>query len=115
MAVRAVTAEVADYNRAFEDQELFAKMREDFASQVRPMLDLGVDVVVPAGGYPMLLFGRDPSFTVDEATVLNGLPVVLAAAEVAVRLRDRHGISTSRRGAYALPPKEAVEEFRSEI
>ena len=34
-------------------------------------------MVIPAGGYPMLLFGREPAFTIDGATVLNGLPVAV--------------------------------------
>jgi hypothetical protein len=44
--------------------------------------------------------------------VLNGLPVAVAAAETAVRLSRLNGTSTSRRTAYALPPGQAVTEFR---
>ena len=112
VAVRAVQAQVADYNRAFDDEEMYARMREEFAAQIEPMLELGVDVIVPAGGYPMLLFARERAFTIGGATVLNGLPVAVCAAETAVRLRELNGCGTSRRGTYALPPIEAVAEFR---
>jgi allantoin racemase len=112
VAVRAVKAQVADYNRAFDDEEVYRRMREDFVRQVEPMLELGVDVIIPAGGYPMLLFGREPSFTIEGATVLNGLPVAVAAAETAVRLKRLNGTGTSRRAAFALPAPEAVQEFR---
>jgi allantoin racemase len=112
VAVRAVQAQVADYNRAFDDEDVYRRMREDFVRQVEPMLELGVDVIIPAGGYPMLLFGREPSFMIDGATVLNGLPVAVAAAETAIRLKRHSGTGTSRRGAYALPVPEAVEEFQ---
>jgi hypothetical protein len=44
--------------------------------------------------------------------VLNGLPVTAAAAETAIRLSRLNGTGTSRRTAYALPPGEAVAEFR---
>ena len=115
VAVRAVQAQVADYNRAFEDEGEYRRMREDFVRQVEPMLELGVDVIIPAGGYPMLLFGREPSFTVQGATVLNGLPVAVAAAETAVRLRRLNGTGTSRRATYALPVREAVDEFRQHL
>lgn len=115
VAVRAVQAQVADYNRAFEDEAVYSRMRDEFVEQVRPMLDLGIDVVVPAGGYPMLLFGREQGFTVDRAVVLNGLPVTLAAAETAVRLERLNGTVTSRRDTYALPVPEAVEEFRTQL
>jgi Asp/Glu/hydantoin racemase len=111
VAVRAITAQVAEFNRAFDDEKEFERLCDAFAQQVRPMLELGIDVVVPAGGYPMLLFGRRTGFTVDGATVLNGLPVALAAAETAVRLRRLNGTATSRRGVHALPAHEAVEEF----
>ena len=115
VAVRAVTAEVHDYNRAFDDQTLFAEMRENFVDQVRPLLLLGIDLVIPAGGYPMLLFGREHGFAIDGATVLNGIPVALSAAETAVRLRRLNGTTTSRRETYALPRPEAIEEFRNHL
>jgi hypothetical protein len=59
----------------------------------------------------MLLFGRRRGFTVDGATVLNGLPVAVSAAESAVSLQRLNGTATARRATYALPVPEAVEEF----
>lgn len=111
VCVRAVDASVADYNRAFDDEAVYRRMRQDFVRQVEPMVDAGVEVIVPAGGYPMLLFGCEPAFAVGGATVLNGLPVAIAAAETAVRLRRLNGTATSRRRSYALPPAEALAEF----
>ena len=111
IAVRAVEGQVEQFNRAFEDEHEYERLRDAFAREVRPMLDLGIDVVLPAGGYPMLLFAREPGFTIDGATVLNGLPVAVAAAETAVRLQRLNGTATSRRGTYALPVSDAVEEF----
>lgn len=115
VAVSAVRTEVADYNRAFDDEGVYERIRDHFVRQVRPMLDLGIDVVIPAGGYPMLLFAREPRFTVDGAVVLNGLPVAIAAAETAVRLRRLNGTCTSRRSAFALPAREAIDEFRAQV
>ncbi len=63
----------------------------------------------------MLLFAREPSFAIGGAAVLNGLPVTVAAAETAIRLSRLNGTGTSRRTAYALPPSEAVTEFRSAL
>ena len=60
----------------------------------------------------MLLFGQEPDFAIDGATVLNGLPVAVAAAETAVRLRRRSGTAAGRCGAYGLPAPQAVQEFR---
>ena len=54
---------------------------------------------------------RARGFDIGGATVLNGLPVTVAA-ETAIRLSRLNGAGTSRRAAYALPPGEAVAEFR---
>ncbi len=113
VAVRAIEAQVDQFNAAFEDEREYDRLRAQFIAQVRPLLDLGVDVIIPAGGYPMLLFAREPAFNIDGATVLNGLPVTIAAAETAIRLAHLNGTSTSRRAEYALPPSEAVAEFQS--
>lgn len=111
VAVTALAAEVEQFNKAFDDERERARLRDAFIDQAWPMLDSGVEVIIPAGGYPMLLFAREESFTIGGATVLNGLPVALAAAETAIRLRRLNGTGTSRRASYALPPSEAVAEF----
>ena len=113
IAVQAVQADVGRFNRAFDDEREYRSLREAFVGKAEPMLGLGIDVIIPAGGYPMLLFTREQSFAIGGATVLNGLPVAVAAAETAVRLSRLNGTGTSRRTAYALPPSEAVTEFRS--
>jgi allantoin racemase len=111
VAVRAVEGQVDQFNRAFEDEREYRRMRDDFVRQIEPMLALGIDVVIPAGGYPMLLFAREASFAIEGATVLNGLPVAIAAAATAVRLARLNGTGTSRCGTFALPAAEAVDEF----
>lgn len=113
IAVRALHPQAGQFNRAFDDEHEYRSLRESFTGQAEPMLALGIDVIIPAGGYPMLLFAREQSFAIGGATVLNGLPVTLAAAETAIRLSRLNGTGTSRRTAYALPPSEAVTEFRS--
>lgn len=112
VAVRAIEAQVADFNTAFDDEHTYRRMRDEFMRQAKPLLDLGVDVIIPAGGYPMLLFSREQSFTIDGATVLNGIPVAVAAAQTAVSLKRLNGTATSRRSAFALPVDEAIKEFR---
>lgn len=41
--------------------------------QVRPLIEQGVEVVVPAGGLPMLLFAREREFSIDDAIKLRRL------------------------------------------
>lgn len=112
VAVRAIGAQVAEFNKAFDDEHLYLRMRDEFVEQARPLVESGIDVVIPAGGYPMLLFSREREFTIAGALVLNGLPVAIAAAQTAVSLRRFNGTTTSRGTAFALPPAEAIEEFR---
>jgi allantoin racemase len=112
IAVQAVRPEPGQFNRAFDDEGEYRSVREAFAAAAEPMLGLGVDVIIPAGGYPMLLFTREPSFAIGGATVLNGLPVTVAAAETAIRLGRLNGTGISRRTGYALAPGEAVTAFR---
>lgn len=112
VAVRALDPRPGQFNRAFDDEGEYRSVREQFTASAETMLALGVDVIIPAGGYPMLLFTREQSFTVGGAIVLNGLPVAVAAAETAIRLGRLSGTAASRRGAYALAPAGAVAEFR---
>jgi allantoin racemase len=111
IAVRAASTQVDQLNRAFDDRREYQLLRDAFTRQAEPMLDLGVDVVILAGGYPMLLFAAEQGFTINGATVVNGLPIAVAAAETAVRLRRLNGTCTSRGATYALAPPEAVAEF----
>ena len=82
-----------------------------FHDQVAPLVAEGAEVVIPAGGIPMLLFAREQGFTIRGAPVLSGIPLVVKLAEAAVKLRRINGTATSRAGAYAKPPAAALEEF----
>jgi allantoin racemase len=114
IAVRALDVQPGQFNRAFDDEREYQAVRRAFADQAGPMLGQGIDVIIPAGGIPMLLFSREQGFAIDGATVLNGLPVTVAAAD-AIGLRRLNGTGTSGRAAYALPPGETVTEFRSAL
>ena len=113
VGVRAMTTQVATYTQAFEDEAAYLEVREHFRQQARPLVDDGAEVVIPAGGLPMLLFARERGFTIEGAVVLNGIAVVAAMAEVAVKLHRLTGIAVSRTGTFAKAPPGAVQEFLS--
>lgn len=113
VAVQALDPRPGQFNRAFDDEGEYRSVRGEFLARAEPMLALGVEVIIPAGGYPMLLFTREQSFAVGGAMVLNGLPVAVAAAETAIRLGRLNGTAASQRGVYALAPGGAVAEFRA--
>jgi allantoin racemase len=97
--------------RAFTDEQSYAQVRGDFIAQVRPLVAAGAEVIVPAGGLPMLLFSRESPFVIDGALVLNGIAVAAKATEMALELRRLTGSVVSRRGTYAKASAACVEEY----
>jgi Asp/Glu/hydantoin racemase len=112
--VTAIKADLPRFIRAFTDPEECARVRADFVHQVRPLLDRGCDVVIPAGGLPMLLFAQDQPFVVDGAVVLEGIATVMKATEMALALHRLTGVAASRAGLYSRAPAGAVEDFCGE-
>jgi len=109
--VRAIKVDLPGFMRAFTDEPSYAHVRADFVEQVRPLVGAGAEVIVPAGGLPMLLFARECPFVIDGALVLNGIAVVAKAAEMALALRRLTGAVVSRRGTYAKASAQCVEEY----
>jgi allantoin racemase len=99
------------FMKAFTDRKAYASVRTSFVKQVTPLVAAGAEVIIPAGGLPMLLFARERPFVIDGAPVLNGIAVVAKAAEMALTLKDTTGIFVSRRGTYAKAPADSVAEF----
>ena len=80
------------------------------------LLAAGADVIVPAGGLPMMMFGgqqdhRKIRIQTEGAPIINGITVLIKAAEMAVRMRQLDDVSVSRRSNYAHPPEQALKEF----
>jgi len=109
--VRAIHVDLAGFMRAFTDDTVYARVRADFVEQVRPLVAAGAEIIIPAGGLPMLLFARECPFVIDDALVLNGIVVVAKAAEMALSLHRLTGSVVSRRGTYAKASMECVEEY----
>jgi len=111
VGVRAVDTQVATYMRAFEDDGVYQRVKEEFCREAEALALAGAEVVIPAGGLPMLLLAREPSLTVRQVVVLNGIAVVAAAAEAALKLFRQTGVAVSRQGTFAKAPPEAIQEF----
>jgi Asp/Glu/hydantoin racemase len=111
VGVRAVDAKVSDFMHAFAAEEGYRVLYPKWEREVRVLLDAGADVIVPAGGLPMLLFGAQHGAAIDGAPIVNGLAVLAKAAETAIKLRRLAGLSVSRRSNYAKPPAQALSEF----
>ena len=71
----------------------------------------GADVLIPAGGMPMLLFSSVQPFLIGQVLVLEGIATVMKAAETAVALHRLTGMPASRAGLYAKAPAGAIADF----
>lgn len=111
VAVKALTTDPQELDRAFTDSGSFERILRQFREQAQPLVDGGVEVIIPAGGLPMLLFSRITHFTVGPAVVLNGLAVLAKMAELAVTLRRLNGTGVSRAATFAKPSPKALQEF----
>jgi allantoin racemase len=109
--VAAIRADLPRFMRAFTDNEEYDRVRAEFAAQVRPLIDRGADVLIPAGGLPMLLFANEQPFAIDGVPVLEGIAAVLKSAEMAVAMHRITGATASRRGLYERAPAGAIEDF----
>jgi len=97
--------------KAYESQDRADEVARSFSEQARPLVASGVDVLIPGGGIPMLLFSAIRGHAVDGAPVINGIPIVVKMAEMAVKLRQLGGLGVSRVSDYIQPPIEVLEEF----
>ena len=113
--IRAINANIADYMEAFAAPAKKVELWALFEREARCLIDAGADIIVPTGGIPMMLFGDDPDANVDGAPILNGVPVVIKAAEMAVKLKHLGFPTASRhpQSGFALPPAQACQEFLS--
>ena len=111
VGVRAVDASVLDYIAAFSQKDIYERLKPLWERECRVLLDAGADVIVPAGGIPMLLFGGAPGACIDGAPIVNGMSVIAKSAEMAIKLKRDAGIAVSRRSNFARPPEKALQEF----
>ena len=107
VGVRAVPATVKDFIDAFATPEALAKLKPLWERECRILLDAGADVIVPAGGLPMMLFGGEPGANIDGAPIVNGITVLAKTTEMFVKMK----FSVSRRSNFAKPPEKALREF----
>lgn len=111
VGVRAVDAKVSDFMDAFAGAKAYKALAAKFERECVALLDAGADVIVPAGGLPMLLFGAKHAAQLRGAPIIDGLAVLAKQAEAAVMLKELAGIAVSRRSNFAAPPQRSIDEF----
>ena len=109
--VHAMSFEPGQILGAYGDDAKSAEVKRLFEEQGRPLVAEGTDVLIPGGGIPMLLFAQFHDHQIDGAPVVNGIPIAVKMAEMAVSLRSQTGQGVSRTGDYTKAPPEVIEEF----
>src|SRR5256885_10280859 len=111
-SARAVQATVADFIDSFASEAAKAKLAPKWERECRILLDAGADVIVPAGGLPMMLFGAERGANIDGAPIVNGVTLIAKSAELAIRLREIGGMAAlSRRSNFVQPSDKSVKAF----
>jgi allantoin racemase len=107
--VVAVKSGSADYERAFADAEVAKAVRAKYVAKILPLAERGVEVIIPAGGLPLMLLAEDKDLDTGGALILNGLAVAVKAAEMAVDLRRAVGMEPSRMSTFIKPTEAALK------
>lgn len=111
IGVRAVNAKVSDFMDAFSSKAGYDALFPKWERECKTLLDAGADVIIPAGGLPMMLYASEPGANMDGAPIVNGITVLAKTAELAIKLRRLAGTGVSRRSNFAKPPEKALKEF----
>jgi allantoin racemase len=109
--VHAMSFEPGQLLEAYTSEQKAREAEKLFEKQAEPLIAQGVDVLIPGGGIPMLLFAGIHGHVIGGAPVMNGIPVTVKMAEMAVKLKRATGLSTSRVSDFFQPPKEVLDEF----
>lgn len=113
--IQAIDGQVKDFETAFGHEDAYQKLLQLFADQMRPMTDQGIEVLIPAGGLPMLLFAQKKQTHINQAVVLDGIAVSAKAAETAVKLKKIMGLTISRANTFKKAQDETIAEFLNAI
>ena len=109
--VHAMDFEPGSILTAFDKDGGLEEVMKLFSEQAEPLVSQGVDVLIPGGGIPMLLFSGAFNHNVNGAPVINGIPILVKMTEMAVKLKRLTGLTVSRTNDFAKPPEELIEEF----
>jgi len=108
--IRTMDLEVEDLEKAMEKERLQKRIIKHFLDEARRLVRDGTEVLVPAGGFPMLLLALAGIHTVDRVPIVNGIVALVSMAEMMLRFRERTVVFISRRLSYASPSKARLEK-----
>ena len=86
----------------------------DFIESAKIAIEQGADVIIPGEG-PMNIFLATNGITkIDDVPIIDSFAVGLKMCEMLTDLKEKVGLSVTRKGFYnAKPPEEAVKKLRA--
>lgn len=109
VAVAAVESAANDYVNAFGDPKVAKAIAAKYTKEIEALAAKGIEVMIPAGGLPSLLFGAELKVSAAPAVVLDSVALAVKAAEMAVDLKRFNGTAPSRASTFTLPWPAALE------
>jgi hypothetical protein len=91
-----------DYRNAFLDPAAHERVMQEFDGAARRAVAAGAEVIIPCGSHAVLQ-SRRKLREIDGALIMDGLTVLIKAAENAVRLQRILGTMVSRKLLYQAP------------
>lgn len=104
-----------DLEEGFTNAAARKRILSQFLDAANRNVEAGAEVVVPAGGVPMVLLAVEGVHEANLGTpILNGITALVKAAEAVVRMNQlMGGRFTSKRLSYAPPNTEHIDEIRA--
>ncbi len=111
--VEAMGCVPEDFIAAFAgDNDARARLLENFRDCAQPLVDAGVDVLIPAGVLPGLLLATERALTIRHAPVVNCAAMALKSAEMWVQLHRLNGTEPSRGPSFRLATEQSRQDFQ---
>ncbi len=107
--VAALEFEPGEFTALFDDPDRIDSTMASLKEQAQLLIRNGAELIIPAGGIPMLACAAAGGLYIGEVPVMNGLSVVMKQAEMAIQLRQLGEYPTSRAGCFLKPPQEYIE------
>ena len=111
---RMTVHRIADLGAAFSDAGARQRIIGEFMTAADANVELGAEVVIPAGGVAMALLADSGIYQAARGTpILNGITTLVKMGEAAVKLnRIMGGTFISKRLQYAPPGADQIDEIR---
>ena len=112
-AIEEMSTSPLDLKRVFVEPDHMQTIVRQFNECAERLIAKGSEVIIPAGGDIIVFLADGGIFEYKRAPILNGIVELVKMGELAVKLRQRTGRFTSKRGGYAAPSGDFLARIRA--